>query len=234
MATWRADFLLQNVGAEAMLEWVRRVIEAAERERVYVVERFGHLGYDRADEGSLYPAVRRQYEQTRRLDWFELEGWRFDRDKLTGTVCAYGLDGAVDEYDTSDLANILARECPADEIEHLRHRLPLEIHGSLLDYRVIPAWLEEIPGLRTSCAFSSYSDIWFPEVEGHLVREGARLLPPLDNRELARRHTPRLNRFLAVARAATLQAGGTWRVDEESSDGFCLGAMHEEGVDLSG
>lgn len=234
MATWRADFRLKKVGEEALLEWVRQVIEAGERELIYVVERFQHLGYDRSLERSVYPAVRRHYEQTRRLDCFGLDGWRCDLDKLTATVCAYGADGSVAEHDTSDLAEILTGECPADKIDDLRHRMPLEIHGTTLDFRAIPTWLKSMDGLHTSCAFSSYSDIWFPEVQGHLVRERAYDLPALDNRELALRHTPRLNRFLAVARAATLQAGGQWCVDDQASDGFCLGWMQEEGVDLAG
>lgn len=35
-----------------------------------------------------------------------------------------------------------------------------------------------------------------------------------DNRELASRHTPRLNRFLAEAKAAVIDAGGTWIPDD--------------------
>jgi hypothetical protein len=80
-----------------------------------------------------------------------------------------------------------------------------------------------------------HTDIWFPEVGGFLEDQDGLYEHRIfyDNRELALRHTPRLNRFLASVRDLTLEFGGTWSVDRdpESEDRYDL--MHDEnGINL--
>jgi hypothetical protein len=75
------------------------------------------------------------------------------------------------------------------------------------------------------------SDIWLPLVEGSLERkvvfgtefnrgvdtgadEKARYQGGFDNRELANRHTPRLNRFLSAIAAKVIEMGGEWLIGE--------------------
>jgi hypothetical protein len=70
------------------------------------------------------------------------------------------------------------------------------------------------------------SDIWFPIVDGYLERkvrvntdfgadEKARYQGGFDNRELANRHTPRLNRFLSAIAAKVTEMGGEWSIGED-------------------
>jgi hypothetical protein len=76
------------------------------------------------------------------------------------------------------------------------------------------------------------SDIWLPVVKGSLERkviigtesyrgvdtgadEKARYQGGFDNRELANRHTPRLNRFLSAIAAKVIEMGGEWSIGED-------------------
>jgi hypothetical protein len=69
------------------------------------------------------------------------------------------------------------------------------------------------------------SDIWFPIVKGSLEKkvgiwhmlgadEAAYYEGAFDNRELANRHTPRLNRFLSAIAAKVTEMGGEWSIGE--------------------
>jgi hypothetical protein len=73
------------------------------------------------------------------------------------------------------------------------------------------------------------SDIWFPVIEGYSERkvglgaigvelaadEKAYYQGGFDNRELANRHTPRLNRFLSAIAAKVIEMGGEWSIGED-------------------
>jgi hypothetical protein len=67
------------------------------------------------------------------------------------------------------------------------------------------------------------SDIWFPTIDGSVERkvgidtsfdadEIARYTKGFDNRELANRHTPRLNRFLSAIAEKVIEMGGEWSI----------------------
>ncbi len=102
---------------------------------------------------------------------------------------------------------------------------PLTISGGRIHYEGDPPRAQ-----RTSSsgllAFELHSDIWFPFVpdSGHPWRyvsgtpwsSDATPYHFFDNRALASRHTPRLNRFLTEAKAAIIDAGGTWELELES------------------
>jgi hypothetical protein len=76
-----------------------------------------------------------------------------------------------------------------------------------------PALLRKLT--RETIGFELHSDIWFPFVWGdaHPKSDGKRWF---DNRALAERHTPRLNRFLAEVKAAVIDIGGQWLEPEVS------------------
>jgi hypothetical protein len=72
------------------------------------------------------------------------------------------------------------------------------------------------------------SDIWLPVVKGSLERKvgvgtevslgadkEAHYQGVFDNRELANRHTPRLNRFLSAIAAKVIEMGGEWSIGED-------------------
>jgi hypothetical protein len=72
-----------------------------------------------------------------------------------------------------------------------------------------------------------FTDIWFPKVGGFLEDQPVLYEDRVfyDNSELALRHTPRLNRFLANVRDITLEMGGTWHVDK---DGYPTSRYEEQ------
>lgn len=107
---------------------------------------------------------------------------------------------------------------------------PVVVSGSRLDYssgsldRVID---EQI------MTFSIYSDIWFPFVLGraHPSCDGQRYF---DNRDLALRHTPRLNSYLSAVAQAVTARGGTWSVERDSVARTMAAWVTEQGVALDG
>jgi hypothetical protein len=81
------------------------------------------------------------------------------------------------------------------------------------------------------------SDIWFPIVDGSMERkvginmdfdEETRYEGGFDNRELANRHTPRLNRFLSAIAAKVIEMGGEWSIGED------VGSEYRKKMTLTG
>jgi len=96
-----------------------------------------------------------------------------------------------------------------------------------------PGWVvgeKSLPGatLQGAVHGTKHENLWFPRVTGldvgddggrdPKVRHPARGRDGLmDNSELAARHTPRLNRFIATLRDAILDLGGTWKLDRSGA-----------------
>jgi hypothetical protein len=75
------------------------------------------------------------------------------------------------------------------------------------------------------------SDIWFPVVKGFVEKKvgighifgadkPAVYKRGFDNRELANRHTPRLNRFLSAIAAKVTEMGGEWSIREHEESEY--------------
>jgi hypothetical protein len=84
--------------------------------------------------------------------------------------------------------------------------------------------------MRVLAFFEIHSDIWFPWVFGsaHPQRDHIRMF---DNRELASRHTPRLNAFLDEVAASVRGAGGSFGLWDETR-GYVLNFVNDEGIFL--
>jgi hypothetical protein len=94
---------------------------------------------------------------------------------------------------------------------------------------------DRFPDNSTYLFINLYTDIWFPEVGGFLEDQDELYENRVfyDNRELALRHTPRLNRFLISVRDLTLEFGGTWSVDRDPESEERYDRMHDEnGINL--
>jgi hypothetical protein len=76
-----------------------------------------------------------------------------------------------------------------------------------------------------------YSDIWFPLLKGNMERkvtistnfEADRIgeyTGGFDNRELANRHTPRLNRFISAISKKVIEMGGEWSIGADVSSEY--------------
>ncbi len=73
-----------------------------------------------------------------------------------------------------------------------------------------------------------HSDIWFPSLRGNIERKVgiitgfeadqiAEYTKGFDNRELANRHTPRLNRFISAISKKVIEMGGKWSIGADVS-----------------
>jgi hypothetical protein len=101
--------------------------------------------------------------------------------------------------------------------------------------RLIPEYDPEGCHLHITLA----SDIWFPVVKGFMEKkvsiinhfradDTAAYEGGFDNRELANRHTPRLNRFLSAIAAKVTEMGGEWSIKEHE------GSEYREQMTLTG
>jgi len=151
-------------------------------------------------------------------------GWR-DRREIDADLSGFGIPRArMAWYDRNDR---LVEGMVEDLGEVLRSLQPqpdlfprgyMELGWAPLQVSGVKYRYSDVAPVRShmihTIGFSIYSDIWFPFVVGspHPAHDYIRYF---DNRELAMRHTPRLNRFLADARAAVIDAGATWDDEPE-------------------
>ncbi len=111
-------------------------------------------------------------------------------------------------------------------------RAPVRVLGSTLRFRD-GAWQAGLDGVNVTIQLCS--DIWFPYVRG-LAHPNCRDGYFFDNVELATRHTPRLNEFLAEV-AAMVRDVGARLVQVEKNIGYIRNYqawVHDAGIRLDG
>ncbi len=161
----------------------------------------------------------------------------------------YDLDGELIDKEVEDVGELLRqvrpleydlpddwRELTEEQLFYAKKRInSYKPQGSAIFFYGNLSTGKSSDDIGAHLSIELYTDIWFPEVGGYLEDQdtpyGHRIF--YDNRELALRHTPRLNRFLTGVRDLTLEFGGTWSVDRdpESNDRYDL--MHDEnGINL--
>jgi hypothetical protein len=125
------------------------------------------------------------------------DGWAADSSSRvleTSRIAVFDGNGALTERDTSCLY-----ATPGGGLR-MKHFAPLEVM-----WFPRPSWFE--------VSILTTTDLWWPR----FFADGAPWNPVVDNRALAHRHTPRLNRFLATVRAEALRIGGIWESDPDLS-----------------
>lgn len=142
------------------------------------------------------------------------------RPRAVGRVAFFDREGIVTEAEVDDLGELLRNLRPED-VESggflMKHGPPVDLR--MYERRVV-----------LEVAFALCSDIWLPWALGLLEDDYGEGL--YDNRPLAERHTPRLNAFLAAARAATEAAGGRWHLERDDTRPDVLAQVGAEGVRL--
>jgi hypothetical protein len=138
-------------------------------------------------------------------------------DQTPTRLCYYEADGTLTEQEVNNLGELLERLRPDLEWDryYMTQMTPVDLYGQRA-YRFDDGHIWPL-----DLGISLRTDIWFPKVLGYL-EEREYFYAPLqwrDNRELAYCHTPRLNRFLAKAKALTLDLGGEWGLaDKEQKE----------------
>lgn len=119
-----------------------------------------------------------------------------------GHVACYR-DGRIVELEVADVGVLLRELRPDRPTSVTRSAPPVVVRGASL--RVDHAE-DVVIEIRLD------TDLWFPRVMGMCepIPDDEDAPESYDNRELAARHTPRLNRFLAEVRKRTIELGGRW------------------------
>jgi hypothetical protein len=142
----------------------------------------------------------------------------------TTRLSYFETDGTIAEVEVRDLGKLLMRLRP-DQLDMQRYdmasSLPMVLSG------MKGGWDEEdgTPYI-TYLRICLQTNIWFPWVRG-FPGETKRWN---DNTDLALRHTPRLNRFLARVKELTLQFGGKWERSNDQHISIYWPMIGEEGI----
>lgn len=223
---WGAWVPLRGDAPDALVEWTKQIVVLAEdlgiaefrpvedapwwsREQV-----FGHIDRRFAEEGIV-------------------DAFGFARGfKCTRSTLAYYNRAGIVEQPVDDIGALLDRlRGPVSDWHRfaIDPAAPIAVHGHAINYKQGATGMSahELP--TTSVELHLHSDIWLPWVRGPLDPEKDELY---DNRELAARHTTRLNRFLDELRRMTVDQGGSWHFFSFSQEPSLLAMAGPDGIRL--
>jgi hypothetical protein len=200
---WSASPLLQHDNPRDLLDWTLAIIELGER---CGVARFRTASGDWWTSTSLRDYLERTLRDEQSVDAFEFSsGLGHVASRL-----AY-FDGAdiVEDWvlDPGALLRTLTG-ATTDDTNAVRSTSPLWLDGHLISFGAEGRGLRAAKLPSTTLSIKMSCDIWLPWVRGWQRPDDREVI--YDNRELANRHTPRLNAFLAGVRELTLARGGRW------------------------
>jgi hypothetical protein len=236
--TWIADFTAVATQPAAILEFARAVLASGAKHRVFEVVEAPVIGYQRDRDGAIGDVLGCLLERDRVLDLFGFTGSAMMPGPPTSsmvetTLSYYDREDRLVERVVTDLGAVLASLEPVPDCiptGFMTHYPPIRITGKRyagvregvpVDNRAHP--------LRVAAYLGIHSDIWFPWVFGsaHPECDHRRMF---DNRELASRHTPRLNAFLGEVAAAARRAGGSFGVWPDETGTQAINCVDDDGV----
>jgi hypothetical protein len=237
-ATWRADFPEEwRTDPWKIWPFLKGFLQAGEEEKVYRVRRTPETAY-----GGPYPKPGQSYidfleehlAETGELLFAEQLCYMNSTTQCVLTQLAY--------YESD--GTIVEKEVPIGMLDQLLRRLRPDIPK--IDSWIGFAQAIELYGGDDDLSIQLHSDIWRPHIAGFMEdyeRQGWAIGTDLngdpivhqegemyDNRELALRHTPRLNRFVQRVKQLTLDYGGKWTA--EGCDDPNNGTWNEDGIVL--
>lgn len=220
IAAWHADVtpLLNN--PEALLALVRAVYAAGAEQNLLIPV-----------ETDVAEVAARRWTAERVLDVFRLAR----STPMEAHLAWYDSSDTLVEGRVRDLGELLERLQPNEgcisSYNRERGEAPVSLTGGQIRYVAnAPQRADSYPETFT---ISLYSDIWFPYVMG-FAHPAVDLERFFDNRELAERNTPRLNRMLAKIARLVTDAGGGWYIDEEDRAAMYAPWLSSEGIVLDG
>lgn len=247
LISWHAELAPPaELGMDRVLDFTRRVLEAAEREEVMrVLEVPPAWRFERREGWTWYDFVRSRYEQLGEIHLFpsgggptHQPGGRF---RLPARMAFYRGDDIVVE-DVEDPGLLLRALHQTDEYVGRYSVSPIVIDGYS---RTGEDWVRNYPPDKLHITLGLFTDIWFPRIVGLNAEEPpddrpglAHLYPArgrdglMDNSAIARRHTPRLNRFIETLRDAVIGLGGTWGFDKAETHYNYRSMVHDGGINL--
>lgn len=240
-ATWMADLRSLRTRPEDLLEFVRVVLEAGAEHQMFQVLEAPLIGYLRErDGGDLAQRLVRLRREEGIVDVFAFTGAAMGA-RPSPVVHGLRRNGLLRRVRScggracTDLGALLETHEPTPDAippGFKRHYPPVRIMGPRLEYGGASPEPTNFPASRpVTVRFELHSDIWFPWIFGsaHPESDHERMF---DNRELACRHTLRLNAFLRAVSAKALALGGRWSVDLEETGENALLWLDEQGIQL--
>ena len=202
---WDAYLPAPRGEIDAMVRFGAAVVDAGARHAVYrAILIPGARPYEPA-AGPFEDYLRSQARERRRVPLFP-EDPPPGTELVTPGRVAFYRDGAIVEEEVSDLGALL-RELRPELVEASRMLMRGASPVTVLGASVPVDWPADV---RIQIRLDT--DIWLPQVMG-LAEEIPEDEPKpdlYDNFELARRHTPRLNAFLAELQQTIAELGGRW------------------------
>jgi hypothetical protein len=218
-AVWCADVTALIDTPEELLSLMLRVYEVAAETKLVIPD-----GLDPAGD------MVRRWETERVVDCFSLA-----RGRVGADLAWYSTADRVEEGRVFDLGALLETLQPAPDTIDLSNRVPgsspIGIKGGRISYQgTLPS---PRPPFGEVFSITLYSDIWFPYVLGmaHPACDYERFF---DNRELSKRHTPRLNVLIGTIGRLVIEAGGSVSVERADVNSLYAPWISEHGIALDG
>jgi hypothetical protein len=183
---------------QSALTIIQTILVAGEAHEVFVT----------GDADAHLARVRSHYEESRRAPVF-------DHLRPAGRIAFHIAEGVREEV-VEDLGALLPRIEKRSGLDRYSTSCPPVRIGALDPLQ---------PTLPLEIWISLYTDIWFPQVLGFAepgLSDRMQSREFFDNRPLAERHTPRLNRFFQAVRGAAIVAGATWEIDRDNDARYDL------------
>ena len=236
--TWIADFTAIATRPVPILKFVQAALVSGAKHRVFDVAEAPLIGYQRDRDGALGDLLGRLLKHDRVLDLFGFTGAAMlpglpRSSTVETTLCHYDRNDQLVERVVTDLGAVLSSLEPVpDSISK----------GFMTHYPAVRITGHRYPGIRedvpvdnsdhpypVAVLIAIHSDIWFPWVFGsaHPLCDHRRMF---DNRELASRHTPRLNAFLGEVATAARRIGGNFGVWPDGTGGQAINCVDDQSV----
>jgi hypothetical protein len=229
-ASWYVRFPEEQMTNDwEVFQFMKEVYECGEAEGIYRVVRTEEPHAYREDSGITYVEyLEKVLHETGKYVGFWRIGFGARRDKegegflATTRLSYFETDGTIAEAEVGDLGKLLMRLRPDLEMDrhYMASSFPIALWG------MKGGWYKDGRPYKTYLSICLQTDIWFPWVHGFLG-EPKRWN---DNTDLALRHTPRLNRFLARVKELTLQFGGKWERSNDQHISTYWPMIGEEGI----
>ncbi|MBL8627491.1 MAG: hypothetical protein JNK64_39775 [Myxococcales bacterium] len=227
VATWVIDVRSGVAEPAALIQLCRRLLVAGREVGILLPPRS-------SDQGQPDPVDRIQarFDSEGVLDLCRGPAWT----EAGAEVSWYAKDGSLVDGVVSDLGPLLETLAPVPGSIPRDFMVagegPVTVSGPRIWYERDRTTPTERP-LSTTIAIATYSDIWFPFVTG-AAHPWADFVRRFDNRELAGRHSPRLNRFLGEARRTAEAMGFSWGLADDESRKSYGRWLSGDGIALDG
>jgi hypothetical protein len=210
---WKFSIDPRSISVEALAGFAVAANAELEREKILEVETFiqgmNRYTYNRAEHGTM-ASYCSQLFSAKALIQLPCGYLRAGRGSVGSTIAYYDRNDVLVEQNVADLG-ILLRDLepvPGAIFGYLRNRgnSPMEALGSVFS-------VDEIQSLsKVQFTLTTNSNIWSPYLYWTGHPWGSRPNVYYDNRELANRHTTRLNRVIGTLADMTAELGGKWEL----------------------